>query len=279
MSITLLVGAPGHGKSITLAREFHKALRSGKPVVTNLPIRPDWALVMARGLVPFGRWRKEAVARRAMDLERYVYRTENMEDLLRVRVEGKGESRALIILDEAHRNLNPRTADNGLDENGEPVKKAHAVARRMKIIQHLSGHRHYGFDVILASQDAANLDIQVKRLYEFISEVRNFRRLPMFGAIFRFNLFLRVTRWNDRSRTKAGIDVYLLNRRVASLYDTHALEGIDWPENPILLPSPIRPDATINGSNDVDLNHVDQDAGSNGTQNSELVYDGYDPSD
>ena len=59
--ITLLTGSPGHGKSYTLIREIEKAVADGKPVATNVPLREDWAMVMARRHTLLGPLRKNAV--------------------------------------------------------------------------------------------------------------------------------------------------------------------------------------------------------------------------
>lgn len=274
MSITLLVGAPGHGKSYTMVKLFDEALQKGKPVATNLPLADDWAMVLAKRHTAFASLRKKALARKAEVYETMVFHSEDLEDLTRVRLSGEGEGRGIMLVDESHRQLNTRTLTAQVEEvtnkDGEveakPMKRAFAVAKRMKVIAHLSGHRHYGFDVVLATQDASNLDGQAKRLYEFVSEVRNFKKLPVVGSILRVNIFLRVTRWNDKARTKAGVSVYFLSKRLACLYQTHALQMLDWPADAIVLhpkgiPSTVGiPDSPQVG--DVDINdYVDRAPG------------------
>jgi zona occludens toxin len=243
VAITLLVGAPGHGKSYTLIREIEAAVAKGKPVATNVPLRDDWAYQMARRHTAFGRFRKEAVERKAAEFSRYVLISTNFDMLLRVRLAGDKEGRGLLVLDEAHRWLNARGWDNAMniDEDGNetPMKRNEALSKRLRVINHLSGHRHYGFNVILATQSDRMLDNQSRELYEFRSEVRNMRRLPWFGAIFRFNLFLRVTKWNDKAQSKAGVNCYWLSKSLANLYSTHALQATDWPEDAIILPTPV----------------------------------------
>jgi hypothetical protein len=234
--ITLLTGSPGHGKSYTLIREIDKAVGRGEPVATNVPLREDWATAMARRHVMFGRWRKDATARKAEKFSRYVFISNDFDELLRVRLEGEGEGRGKLILDEAHRWMNARGWDNAMNKDGTPMKRGEALAKRLKVINHMSGHRHYGFDVIIATQSDKSIDNQARELYEFHSEVRNLKRLPWLGFFMRFNLFMRVTKWNDRSRTKAGIDCYWLVKSLASLYHTHALQNADWPDDPIMLP-------------------------------------------
>jgi hypothetical protein len=116
------------------------------------------------------------------------------------------------------------------------IGRPEAIAKRQRIIAWFQAHRHYGFDVLAAVQDLKTLDSHVRDLYEFHSEVRNMKKLPWLGLLVRFNLFMRTTRWNDRARTKAGVSCYWLSKSLARLYHTHALEGVDWPPDAIVLP-------------------------------------------
>jgi zona occludens toxin (predicted ATPase) len=239
--ITLLVGSPGHGKSYTCVREIEKAVTKGLPVATNVPLRKDWAETMARRHTLFGRWRKDAVAKRAEEYARRVIISNDFSLLLRVRLEGEGEARGLMVLDESQRWMNARGWDNALNDDGTVMRRPEALQRRLKIVNHLSGHRHYGWKVILATQSDKSIDNQVRELYEFFSEVRNLRRLPWIGFFLRFDLFIKVTRWNDKARSKAGVETYWLNKSLARLYDTHSLQIDDWPDDAIVLPRPIQP--------------------------------------
>lgn len=260
--ITLLTGSPGHGKSYTLVRLIEQAVAGkGEPVATNVPLRDDWAVVMARRHTLFGPFRKKAVERKAQSFARLVLVSNNFDELLRVRLAGEGEGRGKLILDEAQRWLNARGWDNAMDSNGVPLKRNEALAARLAVLNHLSGHRHYGFDVVLATQSDKNIDTQARDLYEFHSEVRNMRKLPWIGFVLRFNLFLRVTRWNDRARSKAGVECYWLSKGLARLYHTHALQESDWPEDAIILPREETPCITDSPSGHSELTSVD----SNGT--------------
>lgn len=236
MSITLLTGSPGHGKSYTLVREIESAVARKEPVATNVPLRDDWAIVMAKRHTLFGIFRKEAVKRKAEEFRRYLLMSDDFDKLLAVRLEGEREGRGKLILDEAQRWMNARGWDNALNANGTIMKRPEALAKRLKVVNHLSGHRHYGFNVIIATQSDKSIDIQARELYEFHSEVRNMRKLPWLGFFIRFNLFLKVTRWNDRAKSKAGINLYTLNKGLARLYHTHALQLTDWPDDVIMLP-------------------------------------------
>lgn len=237
MSITILTGPPGHGKSYTSVKMIDEFISRGKPVVTNVPLRDDFAEVMARNHTFLGKWRKGAVARKAEIYASRVYVTDNIDDILRVRFKGKGEGRGKVVIDESHRHMNVRGSTRGTrGVAGEEAKK------RKAIVNYASGHRHYGADLILITQAMGNLDLHIRNLQEYHSEVRNFRKLPLFGWLIRLlmpggQLFLRVTYWNDRAKTKAGVTTYGLNKRLAGLYNTHSLAETDWPDDVIQLPS------------------------------------------
>ena len=234
--ITLLTGSPGHGKSYTLIREIEKAVANSIPVATNVPLREDWAITMARRHTLLGPFRKKAVAKKAAEFNRMLLMSDDFDVLLRVRLAGEGEARGLLALDEAHRWINTRGLEKEEDEEGKPMTPLQIRQGRKRIVNHLSGHRHYGWNVILATQSDKSLDTQARELYEFHSEVRNMKKLPWIGFFCRFNIFLKVTHWNDRARSKAGVDCYFLSKSLASLYHTHALQEKDWPDDAIILP-------------------------------------------
>jgi Zonular occludens toxin (Zot) len=229
--ITLLSGNPGHGKSYSAVKLIDDSVGKGIPVATNVPLREDWATVIAKRRTIFGRWRPQTVAAKAEEYSKLVHVTKDLSELLRVRFAGRGEGRARVIIDEAHREMNTRAWDQS-----PGLSREESIAVRLKVVAYISGHRHYGADVWLITQAIANLDSQVRGLFEFHTEVRNMRRLPLFGLLFRFNLFLATTTWNDRSKTKAGVTMYGLSKSLARLYDTHALQEDDWPADAIVLP-------------------------------------------
>jgi hypothetical protein len=240
--ITLFTGSPGHGKSYGMVRLIDESVSRGIPVATNVALKPEWAQVMARHHTFFARFREDVVAAKAERYEDYVYWTPNFFDLLKVRFSGEKEGRGRVIFEEAHNELNTRAWDQHADMN-----RSEAIAARLAVVRYFSAHRHYGVDAWLVTQDEKNIDTQIRSLYEFHTETRNMRRLPFFGSIFRFNLFVVTTRWNDRARTKAGLNVYGLSKKLATLYDTHGLGKVDWPEDAVVLPR-VREVASIDGA-------------------------------
>src|SRR3954468_24383205 len=124
--IALVTGPPGAGKTYWCVRQIAEALDAGKVVVTNVGLRPDWAERLAgsnlfRRLIPGRR------AKVAADYRRRLHVIADLDELLRVRVKGSKEGRAVAVLDEAHRWMNSRAwKDEG----------------RAPIVAWASAHRH-----------------------------------------------------------------------------------------------------------------------------------------
>ncbi len=233
VSITILTGAPGHGKSYTSIKMIDEFVHSGKSVVTNVPLRDDFAEQMARYHTPLSFIRKRALAKRIELYSSRVHVCEDLTEITRVRFSGKREGRGKVVIDEAHRHMNVR--------GGRGTKTPEAQQRKA-VVAYASGHRHYGADLVLITQAIGNLDLQIRNLFEFHSEVRDFRKLPAIGWLVRFfpggHIFFRKTTWNDRAKTRAGLTVYGLSKRLAKLYDTHSLNQVDMPPDVIMLPRP-----------------------------------------
>jgi len=238
--IALVTGQPGAGKSYYSVRKIVAALEAGKPVATNVALEDGWALKAARSnlltrLVP-GRAR-----RKADRYERMVLCSDDLDELFRVRLGGKGEGRGAMVLDEAHNWLNSRTWD--ADETGTKLTKAEAVQARLKIVRFFSQHRKLGWDVYLITQDALNIDRQVRSLFEYHVKLKNLRKFRVAGLpVAPCNLFLAIWFWNDSAKTIVKRELYPLNRSVANLYDSWALshgqEDDDLVGDVLVLPRP-----------------------------------------
>src|SRR5487761_1485479 len=177
--IVLLTGTPGSGKSYAAVRTIIDAVEHGKMVATNVPLRADWALVAARANI-FSRLLPGRVDARRRRFESLVFVSEELDELLRVRLRGEHEGRGVLVLDEVHRWLNARTWD--ADESGAKASKDTAVARRLEIVRWFSAHRHYGWDVWLCTQTAENIDRQVRSLFEYVVICRNLKRFKIGGV-------------------------------------------------------------------------------------------------
>jgi Zonular occludens toxin (Zot) len=248
--IALIVGPPGSGKSYTSVALIAEALRSGRPVATNIELSEDWPERVAR-TYPLARFRGEAWrARKATELRRLVHISSELSDLFRVRLAPclkcssckrsrtcRKEGRGVMVLDEAHNWMNARTWDS----DGESDSKKEAVQRRLKVVRFFSQHRKLGWTVHLITQDENNVDRQVRTLFECLVRLRNLRNFKVMGIRpIPVNLFLAIWQWNDPSKSILRRETRRLNRRVAGLYDSMALShGIeDDAGDPLWLPHP-----------------------------------------
>jgi hypothetical protein len=233
--ITVVTGPPGNGKSLYGVRAIAHALERGKPVATNIALRSDLGPFVARRgnvvrrLVP-GRTDRVAELR-----ERHVFSSDDPNELLRVRLRGAGESRGLMVLDEAPDWLNSREFSDR-DRKG--------------LTRWFRKHRHYGWDVLLIAQDLEMIDKQVRVNYEYHVHMRNLRRAKVAGVtIFPVNLFLGTHTWHQTRGAAAPIIVKRETFTLGwwkDLYDTHAAAAAldqELDETAIWLPADARPAA------------------------------------
>ena len=205
--IAIVEGTLGAGKTYYALRLIDDALGRGLPVATNVDLGPD-ALLRAAKAHPLRRLSAAACRRRAVSLSAGVLVSEDLDQLMDVRLHGKGESRGLMVLDEAHNWMNARTWNNG---------------QRERLVRFFSQSRKLGWDIYIISQRAEMIDKQVRNLAEYQVSLKNLRRFRKFGLGLPFNLFVAVWRWNVHAdRTIIKRDSYTLNRRVAGMYDTFA---------------------------------------------------------
>lgn len=230
--IAIVTGPPGSGKSFYAVRKIADALQAGKPVVTNIPLREDWAEYLANAHF----LRKAMPGRRTALAKKYrklLFYAETLDEAFGVRLRGSGEGRGVRVLDEIHRELNGRTWDADEDDK---TSRAAAVRNRQVIVKNFSAHRHYGFDDYLLTQALENIDAQVRRNFEYHIQLRNLRRMKLMGIpVTPFNVFLAVWHWHGLAKKDViKRETYMLNS-LKKLYDTHALarelpddESVTW---------------------------------------------------
>jgi zona occludens toxin (predicted ATPase) len=231
--IYLVDGTLGAGKTYYALRQIEAALGAGKVVVTNVTLRDDWAERVARGN-PARRISRTAIARRAELYRSRLLVADSLADVMRVRVHGKGEGRAVVVLDEAHRWLNARLWNAGRGRDQDPD----AIVRG-DVVSWLSSTRHYGMDVYLISQHIEDIDKQVRNRVEYRVRLRNLKRVKVAGVrVFPCNVFVAISELvSARQAPVAHRDYYLLSKRIAGMYDTHELAAHEVPPDAIWLPA------------------------------------------
>jgi hypothetical protein len=161
-----------------------------------------------------------------------LFVSDDIHELLRVRVHGEGEGRADMVLDECQRLIDSRTWDQAVG-----MSKDEAIMARKALIDFFSAHRHYGYNVYLLTQDFRNIDARVQRLFEYIVFLKNLKRVRVFGVpIFPMNVFVALRFWHDRVKTKISVTTFGLDKEIANLYSTHALKEVDFPDDVIIMP-------------------------------------------
>lgn len=225
MAISLVTGPLGSGKSFYGVRKAVDGVESGKVVVTNFRMTPDWTDKVANRHVV--RWLIPGRRRKLKDRwRRSTMVVSDIDTLCRIRLEGEGEGRGVAIIDEAHRFMNARTWK---DED------------RLQIIEWFTLSRKLGWDVYLICQDEKNIDRQVRDLFEYHIKLRNLKKMKFLGIpVSPINVFLAIWQWHAAAKAIVKREAYTLNW-TAKLYDTFETRafGIDSdPEDVIRLPQP-----------------------------------------
>lgn len=226
MSIYIVTGPPGAGKTYFTVRLIAQAVLQGKFVTTNVLLKDDWPERIARSSTL--RFRPRKRRRRVEQWRHRVLYVEDLEDLARVRLdtrgwEGKLEGRGIAVFDEAGEQLDSR--DWNADK--ERRRRQNRFARQ---------HRKLGWDTYFVCQEAEQIDTRVRGMAEFEVQLRNLKKFRLWGIpVFPMNIFVAIYRWHAGRRDVAKREWSLLNRRIAGMYDTFqlvqdvSLDALDLP--------------------------------------------------
>lgn len=226
MALICVTGPMGSGKSFYATRKAVEALERNKVVITNFKMAPEWTdRVANRHLV---RWVIPGRRRQLRErFRRRVLVVKNLEDLMRVRVDGQGEGRAIAVIDEGHVFMNAR--DWRDDRRGE-------------IVEWISATRKLGIDIYVITQDLQSVDRQVRDRLTYHVELRNLKQFKVAGIpVVPFNFFLAIWRYHTAGKTVVKREAYTLNW-TKGLYFTDDLSSfarLDLPDEEVIrLPSP-----------------------------------------
>jgi Zonular occludens toxin (Zot) len=235
VSIYLVTGPPGTGKTWFSLRTMFEALQRGQWVASNVELQDGWAQTLARQNWLTAIFKgKRGLRAAAAGFEEHTYVSTSLTELLALRLPAckrckacrhgrtcQKEGRGIIVLDEAHEWLNARTWDQ--DEHGAGLSKGEAIRMRLRIVKFFSHHRKLGWHVYLVTQDEKRLDNQVRNNFEYHVHLKNMRRYKALGLIpiVPCHLFVAITTWHATKGDRVGIKAYRLNK-LADLYDTMA---------------------------------------------------------
>jgi len=205
MSISLLSGTPGSGKSLHAVSDGLEWLKLGRNLITNFPL--DWHKKLKRIKGDYQYWKNSDITPRHL----FEYAREHHKKSVK--------AQTLLIIDEAAMMFNSR----------DFCRKD-----RMEWINFLANHRHFNFDIILIAQNDKMLDKQIRGLIEYDIKHRslsNFNFITLLISKLFGGLFFCVSYWypvhlcNQKS-------IIRFNRSKARCYDTMAL-FIDKPNAPV----------------------------------------------
>jgi hypothetical protein len=245
------VTAPmGGGKSLYAVKRMMSYLIAGKYVITNVRLydgsQPpekggpyDFATIAARTIARTRPGIREQVAER---LRRYYIYEESLKEAIRYRVPGYGETRALMVWDEAHNDLNNRS----YLKRGKNFESEHSGGD--SLLEWATQLRKLGYEGILISQSHENTDAQLRRICNYIVRVQNQRetiRTPFLNSRMFFMPKLFLAYWY-MTNTPAGskqvavkVERYFMGY-AKDLYDTmdlyHGVGNDELVGNVIRLP-------------------------------------------
>lgn len=201
MTITIMTGTPGSGKSLDCARLIRDTLKYKKhPVIANFEVNVDESWKGNFTYWPNNRITADNLVSFALDNDS----------------RSRKEDSILLVIDESQLLFNSRTwADKD----------------RLKFIEFMSQHRKYKYKIVLIAQSDIMIDKQFRALIEFEVSHRKAANYGLFGKLVNLvclgNMFYACTYYYMQH---VKIDGYWFrySKRLASLYDSYkSFEGKD----------------------------------------------------
>lgn len=216
--IKLFSGTPGSGKSYHAASIMYHGLRKGQDYICNFPVALDNVALSVSSYYK-RRFFPAAKKLHRKKIGNFIYADNNtltpdyLTQYAKEHHSFKREGETTVIIDECGIIFNSRSWDN---------------RERLKWIEFLSMHRHYGYNIVLISQSDRMIDRQIRCFIEYDIKHRKVNNYKLFGRVLGVVsggcLFVCITNWYG-AREKVGSDFLRYKRRVASLYDTFLLFG------------------------------------------------------
>lgn len=152
MTMYAIIGRPGSGKSYEAVRyHIYLALKSGRKVVTNIPLNIEWFVTKigeeVRELIEL----KEMSFAYDKNTVRSFSKAEEFTNDTWKNEKGQG---ALFVVDEAH--LVYPTSGRGKQQSND----------LLDCLEYFSGHRHYGHDIVLITQHLRKINNHARDMIE-----------------------------------------------------------------------------------------------------------------
>lgn len=146
-----IAGKPGGGKSYEAVKShIIPALKEGRMVVTNLPLQVEHFVAV------YGEQVRELIVLVNYDFHDYGSKKpfSDIADWLKHKdwKNDKGQG-VLFCIDEAHLSLPAGKKNGGVD---------------IKVLEFLSMHRHYGFDVLLITQNFKKIHVDIRDMIQLV---------------------------------------------------------------------------------------------------------------
>jgi hypothetical protein len=151
-----VTGPMGAGKSLYGVRRLTQYLVTGRYAITNVRLFDDAPEIIGYYYARTSKRKRALVADKVRRY--YVYETD-LAEAMRYRVPGRGETRALMIWDEAHNDLNNRSYRD----------------RDQNLLEWATQLRKLGFEGVLLSQSHENTDAQLRRICNYLVRLQNQR--------------------------------------------------------------------------------------------------------
>lgn len=211
--INYITGTLGAGKSMYGARLAGRALLAGKVVATNVRFVDGWEDIVLSKNPYYKMGGKDRRAGLRADLQRRYAYVPDIWQLLSARLHGRGEGRGIMLLDEAHNEVNNR---QWAEQNQQESLRKLTLARKR------------GWHAYIISQHKDNTDAAIRRISSVEIKCINWQqltRVPVIGiSPLPFPLFLaQAYATNQASNVSASKRLYGELYRVGwygRLYDT-----------------------------------------------------------
>jgi len=202
--IYLYSGTPGSGKSLQMAHEVVKWIKSYKKnVIGNTRISVD--AIMGKSIKEHGKFYFFDNEYLTPDiLYRYALRF-HREDI---------ESQTLIVIDEAQAKFHPNVMKLEAQEN---------KFYRKEWLDFFTQHRQLGYDVLIITQFDKLLDAQVRCLLEYNyvhRKANNFQAIGKFLTLMGFSLFVQIQKWYGVNAV-SGTQYFTYSKKYANIYDSY----------------------------------------------------------